>query len=188
MSEQKTAPPPAIDIQEPAPAYERESPVTSTVQGSGPAPAREMPANLVQLEQPATPMPAQQKGGPTITPLANPATVTPLHMLGDEPQWIDCPFCKQRTQTVIAKEGTAMQMVAGALCCLLCICLTCVPCIAGWCEDMHYTCSNCKNKVATRPYDGTIQVFSPQPGGGLVPSQYAPVAPPVAEKQQTPGA
>ncbi|OHF01195.1 hypothetical protein CORC01_03510 [Colletotrichum orchidophilum] len=186
MSESKTAPSPAVDVQEPAPAYERESPpLGTTVQGNGPAPAREMPANLVQLEQPATPLAAQQQGGPTITPLANPLTVTPLHMLGDGPQWIDCPFCNQRTQTVITKEGTAMQMVAGALCCLFCVCLACVPCIAGWCENMHYSCARCKNRVATRPYDGTIQVFSPQVGGGDVPTKYATVAPPVAEKQQS---
>ncbi|GJC77581.1 hypothetical protein ColLi_00419 [Colletotrichum liriopes] len=88
----------------------------------------------------------------------------------------------------MSKEGTGMQVMvssrlAGALCCLLCVCLTCVPCLAGWCEDTHYSCSNCHKKVATRPYDGPIEVFGPQPHG-VVPSQYQPVAPPVAEKQQ----
>ncbi|KAH0419735.1 hypothetical protein CcaCcLH18_14307 [Colletotrichum camelliae] len=169
-------------VQQPAVAHDRES-VATTMQGTGPAPAKEMPTSLINTDEPtSTPWASQKHDGPTIEALPPPPTVTPLHALGDTPQPIDCPFCKKRTQTTITKEGTSMQMVAGILCCLLCVCLTCVPCIAGWCEDVHYACSSCHKRVATRPYNGTIQTFGPQ-SYAPIPSQYASTAPPVAEKQ-----
>ncbi|KAK3998242.1 hypothetical protein QBC44DRAFT_314061 [Cladorrhinum sp. PSN332] len=96
------------------------------------------------------------------------SVATPLNMLGDQPQWIDCPFCQKRTKTRVHKEGTPMQIVAGALCCLFCICLTCVPCIAGWFEEMHYFCTGCNNKVAMRPDSGPLQIYAP---GGVVVQQ-----------------
>jgi len=36
--------------------------------------------------------------------------VTPLHLLGEESQWIDCPFCHRRARTRVSKDGTPMQM------------------------------------------------------------------------------
>ncbi|KAK2736255.1 hypothetical protein CKAH01_18923 [Colletotrichum kahawae] len=152
---------PAPTIQQPAPAHER-SPIVATTADASPTPATELPADV-------------HNG------------VTPLHMLGDKPQPIDCPFCMRRTMTIVDTEGTGMQMLAGALCCLLCVCLTCVPCIAGWCEDTHYSCGNCHKRVATRPYDGPVQVFGPHGQMfPMVPSQYEPMAPPVAEQQSPP--
>ncbi|WQF78567.1 Putative LITAF domain containing protein [Colletotrichum destructivum] len=171
----------SAEIQPPPPAYAKEPPAT-TMDGSRPAPATEMPTSPSQPEQQQhTTTPAGQKSAPAPAPAL--ATVTPLHMLGDEPAFIDCPFCQTRAMTNISKDGSGMQMVAGALCCLLCVCLTCVPCIAGWFEDTNYTCANCRKTVATRPYDGPIRVFGPQPYGA-VPSQYQSPPPPVAEKQQ----
>ncbi|KAH6986944.1 hypothetical protein EDB80DRAFT_655126 [Ilyonectria destructans] len=31
-------------------------------------------------------------------------TVTPLRLLGDQPDWIDCPFCERRARTTIKKK------------------------------------------------------------------------------------
>ncbi|KAJ2976331.1 hypothetical protein NQ176_g5016 [Zarea fungicola] len=98
------------------------------------------------------------------------ATVVPLNMLGDQPQPIDCPFCRQRTMTEIRREGSSMQIIVGALFCLVCVCLTCVPCLAGWFEDMEYRCSQCKNMVARRRHDGPLELLGPQVA---VYSQYA---------------
>ncbi|TQV98877.1 hypothetical protein V2A60_007423 [Cordyceps javanica] len=98
-----------------------------------------------------------------------PATVVPLNMLGDQPQPIDCPFCHRRTMTEIRKEGSSMQILVGALFCLVCVCLTCVPCLAHWFEDAEYRCSQCKNMVARRRHDGPLEVLGPQ---AAVYSQY----------------
>ncbi|KAM0338059.1 hypothetical protein ACHAPU_011451 [Fusarium lateritium] len=34
-------------------------------------------------------------------------TVTPLHLLGDQPESIDCPFCLRRTQTRVKKKPSS---------------------------------------------------------------------------------
>ena len=69
-----------------------------------------------QQQQPLPPTYDQAKAAPMgqppqgFTTAQPPATVIPLNMLGQEPQWIDCPFCHQRTKTMINKEGSSMQM------------------------------------------------------------------------------
>ncbi len=69
-----------------------------------------------QQHQPLPPSYDQSKAAPAGQPPQGftaeqpPATVIPLNMLGSEPQWIDCPFCHQRTKTMINKEGDSMQM------------------------------------------------------------------------------
>lgn len=65
-----------------------------------------------QHGQPLPPSYDQAKASPMGQPAQGqpPATVIPLNMLGPEPQWIDCPFCHQRTKTMINKEGSSMQM------------------------------------------------------------------------------
>ncbi|KAF4827284.1 hypothetical protein CGCTS75_v008367 [Colletotrichum tropicale] len=178
---------PAATIQQPAPAHDR-SPIVATTADASPTPATELPAEVHNIGPTTTTPPVEQGKGTDQKPVPPMIQgVTPLHMLGDKPQPIDCPFCMRRTMTILDTEGTGMQMLAGALCCLLCVCLTCVPCIAGWCEDTHYSCGNCHKRVATRPYDGPIQVFGPNGQMfPMVPSQYEPMAPPVAEQQSPP--
>lgn len=163
--QQPQAAPSVADIEAAPPAYAprgTEEPADpNQVPGQQPAPVKEMPTNLnAQQPQSATPMAAQQ-------PVPG---VIPINQLGDRPQWIDCPFCNQRTMTRVTTEGTSMQIVAGVLCCLLCVCLACVPCMAHWFEETYYFCSKCHNKVATRLESGTIIVHAPV---AVVPSKHA---------------
>ncbi|KAK9443014.1 LPS-induced tumor necrosis factor alpha factor [Metarhizium brunneum] len=126
----------------------------------------------------------QAKNAPTNQP-PQPANmaVTPLNQLGNQPQWIDCPFCHQRTMTTVQREGTSMQIIVGALLCIFCICLTCLPCLAGWFEDTQYHCSQCRNMVAIRRHDGPIEVFGPTMP---VYSQYSGNQAPMNAQQQQP--
>ncbi|CEJ93692.1 hypothetical protein VHEMI09265 [[Torrubiella] hemipterigena] len=110
----------------------------------------------------------------------------PLHMLADGPQWIDCPFCHHQSQTVVTKRGTDMQTIAGVVLCCFCVCLACLPCIAGWCEDREYRCSHCKNLVAVHPDGGVMQIYTPAgPAPVAVPVQHHQV-PQGGQKMQQP--
>ena len=44
--------------------------------------------------------------------VGEPAYVTPLPFLGEDPAFIDCPFCRKRTQTRVAHtDSTATTFV-----------------------------------------------------------------------------
>ncbi len=60
--------------------------------------------------------------------------------------------------------------VAGVACCLLCVCLACVPCLTHWFEETNYFCSQCNKKVAKRSDSGVMVVYGPE---AVVPSKYA---------------
>ncbi|KAI0012825.1 hypothetical protein F4779DRAFT_534743 [Xylariaceae sp. FL0662B] len=111
---------------------------------------------------------------PPIVREQDPQMVTPLHMLGEQPTWIDCPACRQRTLTKITKEASSMQTIAGLVLCLFCVCLACLPCINHWCENINIYCSSCNARVATIPHDGQIQVM-PVISSGQQPSAYRPM-------------
>jgi hypothetical protein len=37
-------------------------------------------------------------------------TVTPLNLLSETPQWVDCQMCQQRTRTRVERKGEGMQL------------------------------------------------------------------------------
>ncbi|OAR00863.1 hypothetical protein LLEC1_02733 [Akanthomyces lecanii] len=135
------------------------------------APTEPQPAhNKIPIQETAAeshpPSYEQAKASPAGQPPAGltpgqAATVTPLNQLGDTPEWIDCPFCQTRTKTTVRKEGGNMQIIVGAVLCLVCVCLTCLPCMLHWFEDTEWHCSHCKKKVAIRQNEGAIQVLAP---------------------------
>ncbi|KAI6080657.1 hypothetical protein F4821DRAFT_265677 [Hypoxylon rubiginosum] len=96
--------------------------------------------------------------GPQISTGPNPPVITPLHMLTEKPTRIECPFCRQRAMTRVTKEGTSTQTLAGVVLCLFCVCLACLPCVGGWCENVNIFCSSCNNRVATIPHDGPLSL------------------------------
>lgn len=84
--------------------------------------------------------------------------VVPLERLGENPEWVDCPFCRKVTKTRVDKEDSTMTMVAGGLLCLVCICLACLPCMLGWAQNTYHVCTQCGKQLAFRPHDGMLQV------------------------------
>ncbi|KAK4168363.1 hypothetical protein QBC43DRAFT_117278 [Cladorrhinum sp. PSN259] len=167
-----TPPPPSYTPNEkfaPAPSQQQGAAYSSSPAFAAvPGVAQPQQAHIITSEQPK-PNPVLPANPTQANMIPIEASVaTPLNMLGHAPQWIDCPFCQKRTRTRVRKDGTPMQLIAGALCCLFCICLTCVPCIAGWFEEVHYYCTGCNNQVAMRPDSGPMQIYAP---GGVVVQQ-----------------
>ncbi|KAH9903980.1 hypothetical protein F4778DRAFT_733492 [Xylariomycetidae sp. FL2044] len=148
---------------------------------TAPEPVRTLPGGDVIEPIDRAPPPAYTGLPPGKEPPMNPegadppvaAMVTRIEMLTDQPAFIDCPFCHQRAKTTIQKEGTSMQVVAGVLCCLLCVCLTCVPCLAGWFEETYINCSHCHRTVAMIPSDGGPVRVMPTNTQTQQPSKYA---------------
>ncbi|KAI6921128.1 hypothetical protein KC355_g17193, partial [Hortaea werneckii] len=62
--------------------------------------------------------------------------------------------------------------ILGLLLCLICICAACIPCLAHWCADIDHYCSECKQRVTHRPYNGNIEVLG-EYGPATMPSRYA---------------
>jgi len=116
----------------------------------------DMDNDLIQARQ------AARSGGPAaIVPIRNPLTVTPPERLGEEPSYIDCPFCKKRTKTEVRHKNSTVTTLAWVICCILTGIGAFVPCLCGWCQDTDHHCSECKNMITHKPHDGTVEVKSP---------------------------
>lgn len=109
---QPSGAPDSHDIGAAPPAYspKPQAAPEATPTSQTPAPVKDLPSDL---NVPQNPLPttaaASQKQVPGAAPQQAPGVV-PLDQLGGQPQWIDCPFCRQRTMTRLNKDGTPMQM------------------------------------------------------------------------------
>ena len=66
-----------------------------------PATPTEQPMSITDGYQPVTsPMSADKTGAIT--------TVTPLRLLGDQSDWVDCPFCRRRVETRVERKPSKM--------------------------------------------------------------------------------
>ncbi|KAI9898103.1 hypothetical protein N3K66_006463 [Trichothecium roseum] len=166
-------------------------PVATPAKGTTPSsavPAPTEPGVYTQPQpQPTTqtqtpPIQMQPMTAPPMNPHAAQQKVTPLHLLSETPQWIDCHFCRQRTKTVVKKDGAGLQFLTGAVLCLVCICLAPLPCCLNWFEETHWYCSNCNKQVAHRVGDHPLQPTAP-PQAHSQPTQYATGVPPEAQAQ-----
>ena len=88
------------------------------------------PAQTVVVQQPATVVVGAGVG-----------------MLGERPQNIVCPTCKQNVMTqTIYNNGTLTWLLVVVLC-LLCFVCAWVPCVVDGCKDVTHQCPNCHNVV-----------------------------------------
>ncbi|KAH8656368.1 hypothetical protein BGZ61DRAFT_466687 [Ilyonectria robusta] len=73
-------------------------------------------------------------------------TVTPLYLLGEQPEVVDCPFCRQASQTKVKKHPSVMTHVIAAILFFGTLCGVIAPYV------FRYYCGNCGRKVAYRTY------------------------------------
>lgn len=101
-------------------------------------------------------------------------TVTPLHLLGDQPEAIDCPFCLRRSETRVKKkpssttqyvkyvtltesELTNESLQAVALL-MTTVCGAVAPYMAKWSFDIEHICDNCQSRVMYRARGKDIRI------------------------------
>ncbi|KPM38571.1 hypothetical protein AK830_g7988 [Neonectria ditissima] len=75
-------------------------------------------------------------------------TVTPLHLLGHQPDWIDCPFCERRVRTITKKKPSNLTHMQAAFLLVATGPGAAIPYAAKWGFNTEHHCENCDNKVA----------------------------------------
>lgn len=81
------------------------------------------------------------------------ATVTPLHMLGDQPDTVDCPFCMRRVETRVKKRASRMTHTLGAILLFSTLFGVVAPYCCNWYVNVEHYCKNCSRKVAHKKFD-----------------------------------
>ncbi|KAF4466357.1 hypothetical protein FALBO_6782 [Fusarium albosuccineum] len=79
-----------------------------------------------------------------------PQKVTPLHLLGDQPDSIDCPFCHRRTDTRVKKKPSNATHLQAVVLLFTTVCGVAAPYVAKWSFDIEQFCDSCNNRVAYR--------------------------------------
>jgi len=115
---------------------------------------------------------------PTKEQAAAAATVTPLRLLGDQSDEVDCPFCRRRVETRVTKTPSAKTHTLGAVLCFTTLFGALLPCWCGWYYDVDHHCGNCDRVVARRRHGnkGEMEVFG-TPEHLKEVSKYPPAAP-----------
>ncbi|KAK2055861.1 hypothetical protein LY76DRAFT_519558 [Colletotrichum caudatum] len=99
--------------------------------------------------------------------------VVRLEALGDDPDFIDCPWCRSRQRTRVRAYASNTTRIASLFCCISVACIGAfVPFCFGWCSDVDHRCERCYHKVAYMPYGGiTTAMYPPTSHAQPAPSQ-----------------
>lgn len=76
----------------------------------------------------------------------------PLNKLRIEPQWVDCPNCKETAQTMVKGRGEGMQT-------FMSIMFWPISGRKHWFEKTHWFCSNCEKELASQKNGEELQVL-----------------------------
>ncbi|KAJ4109549.1 hypothetical protein NW765_004437 [Fusarium oxysporum] len=85
-------------------------------------------------------------------------TVTPLHLLGDQPEAIDCPFCLRRSETRVKKKPSSTTHLQAVALLMTTVCGAVAPYMAKWSFDIEHICDNCQNRVMYRARGKDIRI------------------------------
>ncbi|KAF5979578.1 hypothetical protein FBULB1_5653 [Fusarium bulbicola] len=85
-------------------------------------------------------------------------TVTPLHLLGDQPEAIDCPFCLRRSETIVKKKPSSTTHLQAVALLMTTVCGAVAPYMAKWSFDIEHICDNCRNRVMYKAKGKDIRI------------------------------
>ncbi|KAF4457966.1 rna recognition protein [Fusarium austroafricanum] len=103
--------------------------------------------------------------------------VTPLDKLGDQPKFVDCPFCKHRVETRVKKISSKMTHVSATALGFATIVGAAVPYAGKWCSHIAHYCTNCDHQVAIRKWGSREMKPQGTPEHMREVSRYAPAHP-----------
>ncbi|KAH6877101.1 hypothetical protein B0T10DRAFT_610083 [Thelonectria olida] len=109
--------------------------------------------------------------------------VTPLNLLSDQPDTVDCPFCRQRTQTRVKKHPSYMTHVAAGTLFLTTLAGGVAPYAYHWNSNISHYCSNCDAKVAHRQFGKKETQAMGTPDHLRVASKFPPATPVERQKE-----
>lgn len=128
---------------------------------------RQTMASTIQSPQPYTPNVETMSMAPTQF-----LTVTPLHLLGDQPDMIDCPFCLRRTETKVIREASPVTHIIASLCCVTTGLGVFAPYMLDWAAHIEQHCTNCNRRVTRKPHGRKeVEIFG-TPAEQRMPSRY----------------
>ncbi|KAF7561139.1 hypothetical protein G7046_g2999 [Stylonectria norvegica] len=105
-------------------------------------------------------VPYTSQQAPVAAPAAVPDTVTPLHLLGDQSDVVDCPFCRTRIETNVKKHPSAITHVIAGVLFLTTFCGAAAPYLCTWSHHVGHYCGKCGRKVAYKTTtSSTMQVY-----------------------------
>lgn len=77
----------------------------------------------------------------------------PLNELSGEPQWVNCPNCKETAQTRVKGRGKGMHIFMDLM-------FWPIPGRRHWFETTHWFCGNCEMKLASRKNGKEVRVLA----------------------------
>ncbi|KAM5356680.1 hypothetical protein ACJ41O_003326 [Fusarium nematophilum] len=92
-------------------------------------------------------------------PPAGAQTVTPLHLLADQADTVDCPFCQRRTETRVKKESSGATHGIAAALFFTTVFGVMFPYICHCAPHISHYCKNCKRKVAYKQRGGEMEAL-----------------------------
>ncbi|KAK7211378.1 hypothetical protein V2G26_018556 [Clonostachys chloroleuca] len=122
--------------------------------------------------------------GRVISPLSDSSlgeerpTVTPLHLLGDQSDMIDCPFCRRRTETRVKKHPSVVTHVTATTLFVTTVVGAAAPYVGRWSNHISHYCTNCDHKVAHKRFYSSEMKSLGTPEHLREASQYEPTASP----------
>ncbi|KAJ4014108.1 hypothetical protein NW752_005827 [Fusarium irregulare] len=164
----QTSPPPPSATVSPEPS-------SAMYNGTQSPPILQHPAHAQQQQyagQESMSIPMQQQ--PPMRPTG--PTVTPLHLLENQADSVDCPFCQRQTETKVKKSASGMTHIYAAALFFGTFFGVICPYICHCAPNVSHYCKNCDRKVAFKEYRGQMQALG-TPDHLREPSKYAPAEP-----------
>ncbi|KPM34460.1 hypothetical protein AK830_g12120 [Neonectria ditissima] len=124
------------------------------------------------LPESTTPTTAGYTNNMEMTTISTPVPpVTPLHLLGDQPDLIDCPFCERQVTTLVKRKASNATHIQAVLLLMTTVCGVVAPYLRSWSFDVEQYCGSCDNRVTYRPQGKEIYVCK-QPASAKEVSKY----------------